>query len=412
MDERGSLSSRNARAVEDDSPAGVKCATDRDNHDRLAEKMEAVGMLARGVAHDFNNILSGILGFASYLKAKVKAGSDLHRDLSMIEQSAVRAAELTGQLFLIARRRYFTKESVPINAVINEVLGMIQPAMGSAITLQRKLKTELPPVPGDSAHLKQAILNLCMNAVDAMAEHGGTLTIATDCRMLTPQEREVLHLDPDASRVCVSITDTGREIDADLLKHVFDPFHPVRSKSGKGNLLLSIVYGIVLNHYGDILVESGAEQGTTFRLYLPVAPRDQKGGEESVARLDGTETVLIVDDGAFVCQVVADILKTHGYKVVSSPSGEEALNVLRASKEKIDMVLLDLVMPGMGGEEVFHVIKKMDPKLPILLTSITAQEALGERLIAQGAKGIVYKPYKSNVLLNMVRKVLDDHSPA
>jgi CheY-like chemotaxis protein len=284
---------------------------------------------------------------------------------------------------------------------------MIRPTLGSAIVLRPKIETQLPPVSGDSAHLKQAILNLCMNAADAMAERGGTLTIAGDCRTLTSQEHEVLDLAPDARRVCVSITDTGREIDADLLKHVFDPFYPVRSKSGKGNLLLSIVYGIVLNHYGDILVESAAGRGTTFRMYLPIAPLDHPEEGEPAARLDGTETVLIVDDGAIVCQVVGDILKIHGYKVVSCPSGEKALNILRASKDKMDMVLLDLVMPGMGGEEVFHVMRKLDPKLPILLTSITAQEALGERLITQGAKGIVYKPYKSNVLLAAIRKALD-----
>ena len=314
MDERGSLSSRKARAVKGDPPARAELVMDQDAHRRLAEKMEAVGMLARGIAHDFNNILSGILGFASYLKAKAQPGTDLHRDLSLIEQSGVRAAELTGQLFLIARRRHFTKEVVNINSLIKNALSLIRPTLGSAIALKPKLETKLPPVPGDSAHLKQAILNLCMNAADAMAEHGGTLTIASDCRMLTSQEREVLDLAPDARRVCVSITDTGREIDADLLKHIFDPFYPVRSKSGKGNLLLSIVYGIVLNHYGDILVESAAGQGTTFRMYLPIAPRDHQEEGELAARLDGTETVLIVDDGAIVCQVVSDILKYMGTK--------------------------------------------------------------------------------------------------
>ena len=407
MDERGSLSRRKVRAVKDNPPVRAELLMAQDAHRRLAEKMEAVGLLARGIAHDFNNILSGIVGFASYLKAKAQPGTDLHRDLSLIEQSGVRAAELTGQLFLIARRRHFTKELVPVNSLIKDVLSLIRPTLGSAIALQPKLETQLPSVPGDSAHLKQAILNLCTNAADAMAEHGGTLTIASDCRMLTSQECEVLNLAPDARHVCVSITDTGREIDPDLLKHVFDPFYPVRSKSGKGNLLLSIVYGIVLNHYGDILVESAAGRGTTFRMYLPIAPCGPKEEGEPTARLDGTETVLIVDDGAIVCQVVCDILKMRGYKVASCSSGEEALNILRASKDKIDMVLLDLVMPGMDGEEVFHVMRKLAPKLPILLTSITAQEALGERLISRGAKGIVYKPYKSNVLLAAIRKVLD-----
>ena len=407
MDERGNLSRRKGRAVKDEPTAPAEHVMDHEAHRRLAEKMEAVGLLARGIAHDFNNILSGILGFTSYLKAKAQPGTDLHRDLSLIEQSGVRAAELTGQLFLIARRRHFTKEPVDINSVIEEVLSLVQPTLGTAIALRRRLKPEIPLIPGDGAHLKQVVLNLCMNAADAMAEHGGTLTVASVCRTLTPHEREVLDLAPDAAYVCVSITDTGRVIDADLLNHVFDPFYIVRSKSGKGNLLLSIVYGIVLNHYGDILVESSAEHGTTFRAFLPIASRDQKGEEGPATELDGTETVLVVDDEAIVCQVVSDILKMHGYKVVSSPSGEEALNALRTSKDKIDMALLDLVMPGMGGDEVFHAMQKLDAKLPVLLTSITAQEALGERLIAQGAKGIVYKPYKSKVLLAAIRKVLD-----
>ena len=408
MDAGGNLSRRKGRAVKDEPAAPVEHVIDREAHLRLAENMEAVGLLARGIAHDFNNILSGILGFTSYLKAKAQPGTDLHRDLSLIEQSGVRAAELTGQLFLIARRRHFTKEPVDINSLIEEALSLIQPTLGAATALRRRLKFEIPAIPGDGAHLKQAILNLCMNAADAMGEHGGTLTVSSACRTLTLHEREVLDLVPEAAYVCVGITDTGREIDVDLLKHVFDPFYPVRSKSGKGNLLLSIVYGIVLNHYGDILVESSAEHGTTFRMYLPIASRDQKEEDgEPAAQLDGKENVLVVDDEAIVCQVVGDILKMHGYKVISSPSGEEALNALRTSKDKIDMVLLDLVMPGMGGEEVFHALQKLDPKLPVLLTSITAQEALGERLITQGAKGIVYKPYKSKALLAAIRKVLD-----
>ena len=381
---------------------------DREVHRRIAERMDAVGLLARGVAHDFNNILSGILGFTSYLKAKVAPGSDMFRDLALVEQSGLRAAELTNQLFLIARRRHFTKEPVDIHALIEECISLIQPTLAAGMEVKRRLEGDRPFVSGDRSHLQQAIMNLCMNAADAMNERGGTLTISSGCRMLNPREREILDLDPKAVYVYVGVTDTGRVIDTDLLNHVFDPFYLVRSKSGKGNLLLSIVYGTVLNHYGDILVESSVEQGTTYRAYLPMASREPKKAGEPATVLEGQETVLVVDDEAIVCQVVGDILRLHGYQVISSLSGEDALNLLRASKEKIDMVLLDLVMPGMGGEEVFHALQKLDPNLPVLLTSITAQEALGERLIRQGAKDIVYKPYKSKVLLAAIRQVLDN----
>ncbi len=407
MDARGNQAARKGPAAKDEAAVPAAHGLDREAHRLLGERMEAVGMLARGIAHDFNNILSGVLGFTSYLKAKVQPGSDMHRDLSLIEQSGTRAAELTNQLFLIARRRHFAKGPVDVNSLIEEALSLVEPALAPKISLRRRLKADLPLVPGDGGQLKQAILNLCMNATDAMGEHGGTLTVSSACRTLNPHEREVLDLEAGSAYVCISITDTGREIDPDVLKHVFDPFYLVRSKSGKGNLLLSIVYGIVLNHYGDILVESSAEHGTTFRFYLPIITQDHKEGGEAPAGLDGTETVLVVDDESIVCQVVGDILKTHGYHVVSAPSGEEALNVLGKGGEKIDMVLLDLVMPGMGGEEVFHSMQKLYPELPVLLTSITAQEALGERLITQGAKGIVYKPYKSKALLGAIRKVLD-----
>ena len=407
MDDRDTSSRQMDRVDNNGSTAPAGHHMDREAHHRVAERMEAVGMLARGIAHDFNNILSGVLGFTSYLKAKAEPGTDLHRDLSLIEQSGVRATDLTRQLFLIARRRHFTKEPVDINSLIEEVLTMIQPALGEGTLVKRRLKPDLPPIPGDGTHLKQAILNLCMNAADAMAEHGGTLTVASACRKLTPHEREILDLAPDVAYVCVGITDTGREIDADLLKHVFDPFYPIRSKSGKGSLMLSTVYGIVLNHCGDILVESSVEHGTTFRMCLPITSGDRKEEGAVAGELDGKETVLVVDDEAIVCQVVGDILKMHGYKVVASRSGEEALNMLSLSKEKIDMVLLDLVMPGMGGDEVFHAMQKLYPKLPVLLTSITAQEALGEQLITQGARGIVYKPYKSKALLSAIRKALD-----
>ncbi|HPG00614.1 MAG TPA: response regulator [Kiritimatiellia bacterium] len=380
----------------------------RDEHRRHAERMESVGLLAGGIAHDFNNVLSGILGFTSYLMSKTEPGTNLYRDLSMIEQSALRGAELTRQLVAFARRRHFPKEPVSLNAVIEEVFDVLEGSLPHHIVVHRTLSPELPDVAGDRDQLRQVVMNLCQRATDSMAADGGTLTVTTECRRLNERERAILVTVEDVEYVCMTVRDTGRAIAADERAHIFDPFYSSKSSREASALGLSIAYGIVSNHHGDVVIESGEGPGATFNVYLPVlAAKPQHVEADANRTLEGTETVLVIDDESIVRQMVVEVLKGRGYKVVSAASGEEGVELLREIKDRVSLVFLDLVMPGMGGEATFRAVRNIKAEVPILLTSGFAQEELSERLIKAGAAGLVFKPYKSEDLLIQIREVLD-----
>lgn len=386
-------------------------ALERDAHQRQAEKMEAVGMLAGGVAHELNNILSGILGFTSYLMAKSEPGTDLYRDLNLIDQSGTRAADLTRQLLSFARRRHFPREPMSLNQIIEQVLGSLGSGLPGNILVQKDLAHDLPPILGNREQLADVIRNLCLNAQDAMAEKGGALTLVTERRQLTPRERGVLLNARDGDYVCMIVRDTGRGMDAEVLKHVFDPFYTTKSPKGGVGLGMAMVYGVVSNHHGDILVESAEGEGATFRLYFPAHGEDAPRKEAApVRQLEGTEAILLVDDEPIVRQVTTAILKAHGYQVVAAASGEEGVELFRELAGRVHLIILDLIMPGMGGEATFKELRKIQVDVPVLLSSGYAQEEVTQRLSVLGVRGMVYKPFKADQLLTAIRSALDQKS--
>ncbi|HRZ12041.1 MAG TPA: PAS domain S-box protein [Kiritimatiellia bacterium] len=380
-----------------------------EEHLRQAQKMEAVGMLAGGIAHDFNNILSSILGFTTYLLARTPPGSNIHRDLGLIEQSAVRAADLTRQLLSFARRRHFAKEPVSFNTVIHDVVAILRRSLPANIQIHMRLAPELPPVLGDRGQLNQVIMNMGINAAEAMSGKVGMLTLSTEHRALDLRERAVLAEAADEKYICVTVSDTGKGIPKEAQARIFDPFFTTKAASGGTGLGLSIVYGIVTNHKGFVHVESEETCGTTFRLYFPACESGDTSPEKAPSGrvLTGTETILVVEDEALVRQMAVEVLKSYGYKVVSASSGEEAVDLFKDVKDRVDLVFLDLVMPGMGGEETFQALRQEKADVKILLTSGFVREDLSERLVAAGALGILYKPAKSDDLLAAVRDALD-----
>jgi len=379
------------------------------DHLRQAQKMEAVGLLAGGIAHDFNNILSGILGFSSYLLSKVDEQSTLHRDLKLIEQSAVRASDLTRQLLAFARRKHFQKEPVSLNLAIQEVLALLGRSISKHIVIEEQFDPDLPHVLGDPGQLNQVIMNLCLNAADAMREGAtGILRLATEQRKLTPRERVILSDASEGKFVCVTVSDTGQGMSEEVQEHIFEPFFTTKSSRGGTGLGLSIVYGIVSNHEGHVVVDSEEGEGTTFTLYLPVhqgAPVPVE--EEAGGVLTGTETVLVIDDESIVRQMVTEVLRGHGYKVVAAESGAEGARFMDELRGRVHLVLLDMLMPEMDGEATFKLLRRIDPLLPIMLTSGFVQEEKSARLMQQGALGMIYKPYKSEILLRRIRRALD-----
>ena len=379
-----------------------------EEHLQRAQKMEAVGMLAGGIAHDFNNILSGILGFTSYLMSKTQPDTDMHRDLGLIEQSALRAADLTRQLLAFARRRHFAKAPVDINQVIEEVLGILSHSLPKNLVIEKDLPAGLSPVMGDHGQMNQVIMNICINAADSMSPQGGTLRIKTEHHMLTRREMALLSESDKTDYLRISIADTGPGMNAEVRKHIFDPFFTTKSSKGGSGLGLSIAYGIISNHKGDIMVESAEGHGTTFRIYLPICEGDAPKTESTPGRrLEGTETIMVVDDEPIVRQMVVDVLKSRGFQVIPASSGQEALELYEQLKERVHLVLLDLLMPVMDGEATFHALQKINKQVCVLLTSGFAREEVSERLVRQGARGMIHKPYKNDDLVGRIRTILD-----
>jgi PAS domain S-box-containing protein len=379
------------------------------DHLRQAQKMEAVGVLAGGIAHDFNNILSGILGFSSYLLSKVEPENPIHRDLQLIEQSAVRAADLTRQLLAFARRKHFAKEAVGLNQVIREVLPLIRRSVARDIEIREELDDSLPPVQGDVGQLNQVLMNLCLNATEALRDRDNAcLRLATERRPLTPRERIILSEETDADFVCVTVADNGIGMSPELQEHVYEPFYTTRSDTGGTGLGLAIVYGIVSNHGGHVILDSEEGHGTDFTLYFPVFDAAPSPAETlTPADLTGTETILAIDDESVVRQMVTAILKGNGYKVLTAESGRQGVELLDQLRGRVDLVLLDVVMPDWDGETTFKALRAIEPDLPVLLTSGFANEKKRERLLASGALGLVHKPYKSDDLLRQIRSALD-----
>ena len=384
-----------------------------EEHLQRAQKMEAVGMLAGGIAHDFNNILSGILGFTSYLMSKTQPDTDMHRDLGLIEQSALRAADLTRQLLAFARRRHFAKAPVDVNQVIEEVLGILSHSLPKNLVIEKDLPAGLSPVMGDHGQLNQVIMNICINAADSMSAQGGTLRVKAEHHMLTHREMALLNEPEKTEYLRLSISDTGPGMSAEVRKHIFDPFFTTKSSKGGSGLGLSIAYGIVSNHKGDIMVESVEGRGTTMRIYLPICEGETRKTEAAPSRrLEGTETIMVVDDESIVRQMVVDVLKSRGFQVIPAASGKEAVELYEQLKERVHLVLLDLLMPVMDGEATFHALQKINKQVCVLLTSGFARDEVSERLARQGARGMIHKPYKPDDLVGRIRSILDKQAPA
>ena len=366
-----------------------------------AQKMDAVGMLAGGIAHDFNNILSGILGFASMLQSRVPAGSELEHYLKLIEQSAGRAAELTRQLLSFSRKSHVERRPLSVLEVIEEVLALLRPSVPRNVQVEVQRPEQTPRILGDRSQMVQVVMNLCINAIEAMRAEGGRLTIAVEVRPLTANEHKMLQRPIPGRAVCLVVSDTGPGIDPEVRAHIFDPFFTTKEE-GTG-LGLSIVYGIVTNHGGDVLVESEEGRGTTFRIYLP----------EHVARPPGkpparvsADTVLVVDDEAIVRQMIAEILKASGYPVLEASSGAAAVDLVREHVRRIGLVILDMIMPGMDGVETFQRIREISPEVTFLLATGFARSDQCRRLMRQQCVDLINKPFKSSELVEKVASLL------
>jgi PAS domain S-box-containing protein len=378
---------------------------------RQAQKMEAVGTLAGGIAHDFNNILSAIMGYGELAQLASEEGQNNHRHLDQIVKAAERAKSLVKQMLTYSRRSEMELRPVDINLLVTRSFGMLERAIPKMININSNLSDDLALVKADSTLMEQVIMNLANNASDAMPD-GGRLTFETSLIDLDLDYiDDQLEIAP-GRYVLLTVTDTGQGMDKETLEKIFDPFFTTKD-IGKGTGLgLSTVFGITKEHGGHISCYSEPGLGTTFKIYLPVmqVSRDDLSVQNipSQDALGGNETILLVDDEEAIRELGAELLENMGYRVIKASSGEEALEYYRQANDEVDLVVLDLGMPGMGGHKCIKALLEISPGLKVLIASGYSANGTVADTLRQGAAGYIPKPFRRNDLLNTVRNILDD----
>ena len=375
-----------------------------------AQKMESMGTMAGGIAHDFNNILNIIQGYASLLQGYGVRNKDIAESLTVIHQSVQRGSTLVQQLLTLARKTRTDFECVNTNDLIEELIALISQTFPKTIALSTTLEPHLPPITADENQIEQALLNLCVNARDAMPE-GGRLIFKTqfvDGAALRGCDATV-----DGQYVCIEVSDTGTGMDEGIRKRIFEPFFTTKDVGKGTGLGLSVVYGIVQSHGGFINVESKPGAGTCFRLYFPATPSGVSHSEpivdvntETTATSMGAATILVVEDEQNMLNVLELILLQHGYKVLKATDGEKALEVYRYHDQTIDAVLLDIGLPKLSGRDVLLEIKNNNPDVKIIVASGYLEPELKAQVDRAGVNHFLHKPYMLDEVVKAVQRVI------
>lgn len=373
-----------------------------------AQKMEAVGTLAGGIAHDFNNLLQAIQGYAQLILLEKKAGDADYKNLQEIDKAGARAANLTRQLLTFSRKVESNLKPVNLNHEIMQIDMLLKRTLPKMVEVRLNLSEKLNTINADPIQIEQVLMNLAVNARDAVSG-GGFILIETE-NVTLGEEYSKTHLGlMPGEYVLLTFTDNGQGMDKDTLDHIFDPFFSTK-ETGKGTGLgLSMVYGIVKNHYGEILCYSEPGKGTSFKIFFPTIETEcfEERDQEAFALEQGNETILIVDDEDWIRDLVGKMLLKCGYKIIEADSGEKALETYNSKQEKIDLIILDLGMPGMGGHNCLIKLKSLNPDVKVIIAS---GYAIGEQVqesLEAGADGFIGKPYKMAHLTQKVRQVLD-----
>jgi PAS domain S-box-containing protein len=376
---------------------------------RQAQKMEAIGQLAAGVAHDFNNILTVIQGHAGLLLQKLKTTNQETKSVDQINLAANRAATLVRQLLMFSRKQIMQFRHLNLNDVLRNSIRMLERLVGEHVEIKFEPQAQLASIYADSSMIEQIVMNFAVNARDAMPR-GGCVTIRTS---LEPVHRDATPLDPerrDGDFICLTFSDTGAGMDTQILNRIFEPFFTTKPAGQGTGLGLSTVFGIVRQHQGWLDVTSKVGEGTMFRVYLPAT---QQAAEKSDQLADGKwergrETVLVAEDEAPLRQMVVHILKIQGYTVLEAESGQQALAVWEQSNRKIDLLLTDMVMPGgVNGRDLAEKLADKFPGLKVIYTSGYSPGMAGKDTSALEGRNFLPKPYSISKLTQFVRECLD-----
>jgi two-component system, cell cycle sensor histidine kinase and response regulator CckA len=374
-----------------------------------AQKMEAVATLAGGVAHDFNNLLQVVQGFSELLLADKSKDDQDFEDILKIHQAALSGADLVRSLLTFGRKIEPKPSPLNLNKQIKHVESLLRRTIPKMINIQLEPAKNLRRISADQGQMEQILVNLAINARDAMPD-GGTLTIGTQDVTLNPLYCRLHAGVKPGPHVVLLVSDTGHGMDRRTMEHMFEPFFTTKELGRGTGLGLAMVHGIVQQHGGHVTCQSELGRGTTFRVYLPALSTEGETVEESAVDppATGTETVLLVDDEDLVRELAGRMLKKKGYSVLTAANGMEALDVYAREKDRIALVILDLIMPTMGGKDCLKKMLDFDPGAKVLIASGHAADSSTRECIALGAKGFVAKPFRSNDLLQGVRKTLDE----
>ncbi len=367
---------------------------------RQSQKMEAIGRLAGGIAHDMNNVLGAILGSASVLDEEVDHNHPNREDVDNIIAACRKGRDLTRDLLGFARKGKYVKEVLSLNEIATEAQSLLARTITKKIAIELRLDERLHCVEGDRNQIHHALMNLCINAADAMKTHG-TLTITTSNVVLSTQEAAERGGLPPGDYVETSVIDTGVGMDLETLKNVFEPFFTTKPKGEGTGLGLAMVYGVIENHGGFVNIRSELGKGTTVVFLLPAAFPGMAGRDRSTDRvmgekpslIKGSKCILVVDDETFVRVSVRRLLERLGYQAFMAPDGKTAVEIYKRNKEEISLVILDLIMPEMDGRETFEALLALNPNVKVLVSSGYSKDEKVEALLRRGAIGFVQKPF-------------------
>ncbi len=374
------------------------------------QKLESLGVLAGGIAHDFNNILVAVASYADLASKRASADPTLLRYLDQVKAATRRLTELTDQMLAYSGRANFEVETLDVSRLVSDIGELLTVTVSKNARLRYECNDGLPPVEGDAAQLRQVVMNLILNASDAVRKTGGTITVRTESRLVDRARLAQTFVDdalPEGRYVVLEIVDDGPGMPEDVRQRVFEPFFTTKF-SGRG-LGLATVLGIVRGHGGAIDVDSSPGHGATFRVFLPVsanAEELQEPREQQRRTTPNAWHVLVVDDEESVRRVVSDILTAEGHEVTSTASGAEAIEAVRRSDGGIDIALLDLTMPDMGGHECLAALHELRPELPVILTSGYSEVDARSRVEGQSLAGFIKKPFDAATLLEYLGRAL------
>ena len=377
------------------------------------QKMDAIGQLVGGIAHDFNNILGAIKGYGELAIMETDETNPIYVDLQQIVSSTDRGAKLINQLLLFSQSHSVDIKSVDLNKLVDNLLKMLNRLIGENISIETKLSPDLPNIKADSGNIEQALLNMVINARDAMP-NGGRITIKTENVSI---DEKYCQLNPESrcgNFVCLSVTDTGTGMTKDVLAHIFEPFFTTKPQGKGTGLGLAVVYGIIKKHQGWVDVDSESKQGTVFKIYLPVsaektrAKPDTKTMTSSELKGKG-ERILVIEDDEGIREVVTNALDRMNYKVFSTSSGQEAREIFDRERGEFDLILSDIVLPDINGIDLCDELVKKKEGLKVLLSSgyPDRDRGAGSNLIREWNLPFIAKPYNLETLFKTIREILN-----